>query len=149
MAQISLLRRVLLVAVFVGIYNMLILPDDRTFDEVITFHMTGAVTPTFDFPVTFSRIAKTVVMQWGDFTKIRNSLDQLFTADLVPSQFLPTFINSPVWPVQIVDGNENTDFSTGIISFGPSGNIVISRADFSVFSNTHVGIFGSSITYIV
>ena len=116
----------------------------------IIFQMTGSVTPTFDWPVSFAREGNLVTMQWTDFTKTRNvSNSQLFTADLVPSEFLPTFINAPVWTCQIVDGNANTDFSTGIISFGSSGNIVISRSDFTNFSNTYVGVFGSSITYIV
>lgn len=112
--------------------------------------MTGSVTPTFDFPVSFAREGNLVTMQWPDFTKTRNVANsQLFTADLVPSQYLPTYINSPVWCVQIVDGNTLTSFSTGVISFGGGGNIVISRADLGNFANTYVGIIGSSITYIV
>ncbi|MGN6347051.1 MAG: hypothetical protein ACTHME_05050 [Candidatus Nitrosocosmicus sp.] len=119
--------------------------------ETITFQMTGAVTPTFDFPVTFSRIGKNVTMQWNGFQKARNSVDFLFTADLVPSRFLPSYTsgNPLVWDCIIIDGASLSSFSIGSISFGSSGNIQIGRLDGANFTNTYCGILGSSISYIV
>lgn len=123
-------------------------------DEEITFQMTGAVTPTFDFPVKFSRVGKIVVMQWGGFQKSRTGVDILFTADLVPARFRPTFGSGDplVWDVKLIDGTSLTapsSFSAGTISFGPMGNIEIGRLDGTNFTSTYCGIFGGSISYLI
>ena len=119
--------------------------------STIVFQMTGAVTPTFDFPVKFTRTGKIVVMRWDGFQKTRNSNDFLYTADLVPSIFLPSFpVGNPlVWEKTIIDGTSLSDFSLGSLSFGPSGNIQIGRLDGANFSSTYCGILGSTITYDV
>jgi hypothetical protein len=117
----------------------------------ITFQMTGAVTPTFDFPVTFTKAGNIVVMRWDGFQKTRNSLDFLYTADLVPAIFLPSFPegNPLVWEKTIIDGASLSNFSTGSLSFGPLGNIQIGRIDGANFTSTYCGILGSTITYSV
>lgn len=119
--------------------------------ETIMFHMTGAVTPAFDFPVTFSRIGKTVTMQWDDFSKTRTGSDIMFTGEIVPTRFLPVFgtSNTPLWVVHITDGASLTSFTTGVIGFGPSQNIVMAPISLGNFANTFVGLSSGSITYIV
>lgn len=121
--------------------------------ETITFNMTGAVTPSFTFPVTFSRVGKNVTMQWDGFTKTRTSTDILFSIQTVPTRFLPAFGNSdsPLWAASITDGPNMTSFTMGVIGFGQPGNanIVIAPSTLSNFGNTYVGISNSSITYIV
>jgi len=127
---------------------------DYNGSETIIFQMTGAVTPTFDFPVTFSRTGKNVVMAWDGFQKTRTGTDILFTADLVPERFRPTIIsgNPPVWLISIIDGSSlisPASFSAGVISFGDMGNITIGRLDQTNFTNAYVGAFGSHISYYV
>jgi len=118
--------------------------------ETIVFQMTGSVTPTFNFTVTFSRTGNLVVMKWIDFFKARNvSNSQLFTGTSVPPRFLPTYSNSPVWVVMIIDGSSPTSFTQGVISFGGSGQIVIAPSSLGNFSNTYCGILGSTISYYV
>lgn len=118
--------------------------------EAITFQMTGAVTPTFDFFVRFSRVGRDVVMEWDGFSKTRNASDYLFTAELVPARFRPVIPsgNAPSWVKRITDGTSLTSFSVGLIGFGPTGNITIGRLDQANFSSTYVGIDGGSISYI-
>ncbi len=120
--------------------------------ETIVFQMTGAVTPTFDFTVKFTRIGKTVVMKWIGFDKTCNSTDFLFTADLVPARFRPTYTSGDpnTWIVTIIKGALLTDIIVGAISFGSLGNIQISGIDGSGWiSGNQCGIFSSSITYDV
>lgn len=122
--------------------------------ETIVFQMTGSVTPTFDFPVKFSRNGKRVIMQWDGFQKATtNTSNFLFTGDLVPARFLPTFPsgNPLVWEKTIIDGASPTsDFGNGSLSFGPLGNIQIGVGFFGGnFTNAYCGILGSSISYIL
>lgn len=119
--------------------------------ETILFHMTGAVTPAFDFPVTFNRVGNTVTMQWDEFHKARTGSDIMFTAELVPTRFLPVFGTSdtPLWVVHITDGATLTSFSTGVIGFGSGQNIVLAPISLGNFGNIFVGLSSGSITYIV
>lgn len=119
--------------------------------ETIMFHMTGAVTPAFNFPVTFSRVGNTVTMQWDEFNKVRTGTDIMFTAELVPTRFLPVFgtSNNPLWVVHITDGPTLASFTTGVIGFGTGSNIVMAPIGLGNFTNTFVGLSSASITYIV
>lgn len=121
--------------------------------EIITFQMTGSVTPTFNFPVKFSRTGKLVIMQWDGFQKsTTNQSDFLFTADLVPPRYLPAIASGDplTWLKIVIDGASVTDFALGNISFGPSGNINIGVGVLgSNFTNAKCGILSSSISYCV
>jgi hypothetical protein len=119
----------------------------------IIFQMTGSVTPTFDFPVSFAREGNLVTMQWDGIQKsTTNTSNFLFTADLVPNIYLPSFPsgNPLVWQQTVINGASFTDFGQGSLSFGPLGNIQIGTGFFGGnFANACCGISGGSITYIV
>lgn len=142
-----------------GIYfNSSILPEEarETIDcngyETIVFQMTGAVTPTFDFTVKFSRFGRNVIMQWDGCEQTCNSSDFLFTAELVPTRYRPTLIpGDPLtWIKTIIDGPTFSDIESGSISFGPLGNLTIGGINGAPFTNgSKCGILASSITYIV
>jgi hypothetical protein len=121
--------------------------------QTITFQMTGSVTPTFDFPVTFVKVGRLVTMQWNGFQrKTTNQSDFLFTGDVVPTQFLPSYPagNPLAWNITVVSGLTEFSYVTGSLSFGPLGNIQIgSSVGGGNFTSTWCGALGSSISYIV
>lgn len=123
---------------------------DYNCKETIIFQMTGSVSPTFDFPVTFSRTGKNVVMQWDSFIEGVNVSDsKLFTGDTIPERFLPPYYNGRSWPKHIIDGESSSDVFVGALSFGELGNIIFEPANFGNFNNSLCGAFGSSICYTV
>jgi hypothetical protein len=118
--------------------------------ETITFHMSGSVSAPIDFPVTFSRVGKSVTMKWtGIVAAVTASSQQLVSVETVPTRFLPTYVNSPVYAVYGIDGAAPDSRTLCAIAFGSGQQLVITPSNFGFFNNAFCGIMDSSISYIV
>lgn len=118
--------------------------------ETITFHMSGSVTVPLDFVVTFSRVGKSVTMKWtGIVHAVDASSQQLVSVETVPTRFLPSYVNSPLYSVYVIDGAAPQDITLGAITFGSGNQLVITPYDLGFFNNAFCGIIDSSISYIV
>lgn len=119
--------------------------------EFIRFAMSGSYMPSVNFFVTFSRVGQSVTMSWQGFTtSVTNTGQQLTSTTSVPSRFLPTYSNSPVYPVYVIDGNSITSSITlGTLAFGAGGKLVVAAVNLGSFNNSYAGILDGSISYII